>query len=325
MMRSVLVVGFGSIGKRHAENLHALGVSSVSICRRRLSADDAAYPYEFYDDLDEALAKKPDGVIVAGPTSLHLPVATSAVRAGCDLLIEKPVSHTSDGIAALSALAEQMQVRVQVAYCLRYHPVVLRLKQNLSRVGKILSVRAQVGQYLPDWRPGQDYRESYSRRSELGGGVLLDLSHEIDYLQWLFGVPSQVMCMASSECGLTVDTEECAALLWRSGGILVETHLDYWQRAATRTCEVIGSEGTLWADLITGEVCLCQTELKQDLSPPPVDRNRMYLDMLRSFCLIGKNRGHAAAELAVAASLTDGLHVVQLIEKAKASAGLLPE
>jgi len=186
-----LIAGFGSIGRRHFRNLKALGQTDIILYRTgksTLPIDEIENVPVFYS-LDEALDHKPDAVIVANPTANHLEVAIKAAQHGCHLLIEKPISHNLEGILELVESMSEHQTQVLVGYQFRYHPGLLATKQLLKggTVGRPLSFRAEWGEYLPAWHPWEDYRKSYTSLKALGGGVVLTLSHPIDYLHWLFG------------------------------------------------------------------------------------------------------------------------------------------
>jgi len=172
-----LVIGHGSIGQRHVRILRALGCDVAIISRRELGFQSC------YTDLLRALEEhRPEYVVVANPTSRHLETITALASAGFagKVLVEKPLFGRS------RTFIETPFSQFAVAYNLRFHPVVQRLRELL--LGEvIISAQAYVGQYLPDWRPASDYRQSYSASAAQGGGALRDLSHELDYLAWIFG------------------------------------------------------------------------------------------------------------------------------------------
>ena len=191
------MIGTGSAGSRHLNNLHSLGYTDLHALRSqpggyRSSLDGVQFCNHY--DLSSALAQKPDIAVIANPTSLHIPVALAAAEEGCHLLLEKPVSNSLNRIEELLATVRRQNLVAAVGYNLRFHPAMQMLREMVERkeVGDILSVRVWVGQYLPDWHPGEDYRSSYVSKSELGGGVILTLSHEIDCLFCLFGEVAEV-------------------------------------------------------------------------------------------------------------------------------------
>ena len=144
--------------------------------------------------IHEALLCRPDAAVIASPAPCHIETATPLAKAGVHLLVEKPISSSTAGVSALIEICRAQGVVLMTGYNLRFLACMQRFKELLSenRAGRILSVRAEVGQYLPSWRPDSDYRRQVSAQAALGGGALLELSHEIDYLRWLFGEVSWV-------------------------------------------------------------------------------------------------------------------------------------
>jgi len=198
-----LVLGTGSIGQRHCRNLVALGheVLAWDVDSARLRESVSGLDAKAVGSLEQGLAAKPAGALVCTPPSSHLRLAREALAAGADVFVEKPISHASDRVEAFLAAAGRLGRVVMVGFNLRCLESLRQVKRYLDeqRVGKVLSVRAECGSYLPDWRPGRDYRESYAVRAELGGGILLDAIHEIDYLGWLFGAAAKVFCESEHE------------------------------------------------------------------------------------------------------------------------------
>jgi predicted dehydrogenase len=172
---------------------------------------------------------------------------------------------------------------------MRLHPGLISVKRLLERgvLGRVIALRAEVGQYLPDWRPWQDYRKSYSARREDGGGIILDAIHEFDYCRWLLGEVKTVACFADRLSNLEIDTEDTAAVLVRfASGAIGEIHMDYVQRTSGRGCQVIGEQGTIWWSYPSSEVRWYSAETqKWEVFRGPNDwtPNQMYLDEMRHF------------------------------------------
>lgn len=244
----ILVVGCGSIGARHAANVAAAG-EALSVCDRdfdRAQAVAAQTGGAAFSDLDAALAGRPDGVIVATPHHAHIAVARAAVASGAAVLIEKPLSHGTEGVDEFLSFAAQAGRAVFVACNMRYHPAVDILRRHLPAVGAVRFARAQYGNWLPGMRPDADYTKLYCAHKDQGGGVILDAIHEIDYLSWLLGGVESVLCDADRRSDLTIDVEDYAAIILRHrDGARSEIHLDYLQRAKRRGCDIVGADGTL--------------------------------------------------------------------------------
>jgi predicted dehydrogenase len=303
----VLVVGLGGIGQRHVRNLRALLGADVEIfgCdpRRdipvltdRLEVESGStlertYDLHVFRDLEHALALKPRVVFVCNPTSLHVPAALRAAQAGCDLFIEKPLSHEFEQVDELIALVEGRRLNAAVGYQMRFHPCVRRLRTLVQekRVGRIASVRAEVGEYLPGWHTYEDYRQSYAGRRDLGGGVILTQIHELDYLCLLFGMPRSVYAVGGHLSELEIDVEDTAEILMGcvmdQRSVPVSVHQDYLQRPPHRTCEVIGDQGRILADLAALSVVVSDGEGREveAASFAGFQRNQMFLDELRLF------------------------------------------
>jgi predicted dehydrogenase len=224
----------------------------------------------------------------------HVALALRAVERGAHVFVEKPLSHSLDGVEQLAARTGALGRVVQVGYNFRFHPGVRLLKElvDAGAVGKVLWLSAAYGQYLPDWRPEQDYRASYTARAALGGGIILDASHELDYALWLLGQPTEVACMAGKVSDLEVDVEDCATVLLRfAGGAQADVHMDFVQRGYRRRCRVAGTEGTLEWDYLEREVRLFRAASGAwERRPYAFEPNDMYVAEVRHFldCVLGR-------------------------------------
>lgn len=254
----VLFAGLGSIGRRHLRLLRSHDIE-CDVIAFRSGAGSSETPEgvaEFFD-LETALAQGPDVAFVTNPPHRHLDVAIECAEADCDLFVEKPLSHTLDRVETLVEIVERRGLVTQMGCNLRFHPVVRSIRSLVddAEVGTVRSYRCSVGSYLPDWRSGTDYRSSYSARSETGGGVVLDLIHELDYARWLFGDVVGIDAFVDRISDLEIETEDVAEItLKHSSGALGSIHLDYYRRTPRRTVEIVGSDGTIAGDLRAGEV-----------------------------------------------------------------------
>jgi predicted dehydrogenase len=286
-----LVVGLGSIGRRHARNWAALGLGPLSVCRQRglpLPEPLGVEASEFHD-LAAALSEQPDVVLVTNPTSLHLDVACRALLAGAHVFVEKPLAHTLSGVAELLAMARNDQRHVMVGYNLRFHPGLVRLRQLVREhaIGKVVSARAEVGEYLPHWHPAEDYRAGYSARRALGGGAVLTFSHELDAVCWVLGAPSRIIGVAGHISSLEVDTDDVAELtLQFPDGPIASVHVDYIRRPPSRSLEIVGEDGVLRWDFHANRVLRYSPSTRQwrvEEQDPRFERNDMYLAELAHF------------------------------------------
>lgn len=294
-----LFVGLGSIGQRHLRNLRNKTDETIMAYRstqKNISELNSEYNIISYDNFDKALAEKPDAVFITNPTSLHLPFALKAARKGCHLFIEKPISCSLDGLDELFSIVEKNKLICYVGFNLRFHPNLIKIKELLTKkkIGRVLFARIQVGQYLPDWHPHEDYRNGYSARKDLGGGVLLTLIHELDYAYWLFGEIESVCAYLGKLSSLEIDVEDTASIIMKTReNAFLEIHLDYIQKPQVRTCEIVGEDGRIEWDYFKNEVKL---SLNKDESPvsykeDKFERNDMYEDEMEHFLKCIKNKG----------------------------------
>ncbi len=311
-----MIAGLGSIGRRHLRNLLSLGRRNVVLYRSGKStlADDELAALPTVHDLAEGLARRPQAVVVSNPTSLHLPVALQAAKAGCHLLIEKPLSHSLEGLDALTQAVRANRLSVLVGFQFLFHPGLIQIRQWLKdgAIGAVVSAQAHWGEYLPQWHPWEDYRASYSARADLGGGVTLTLCHPFNYLHWMLGEVESVAASARSDV-LETDTEDvCLASLRFAGGAVASVYLDYLQRPSAHWLTLIGREGTLAWDNADGAARLYRAGAQSwttQAVPQGFERNTMFLDEMKHFlqCIdtgeaprCGLDDGIAALKIALA-------------------------
>lgn len=257
-MIRVVIVGLGGIGRRHLANIRAAEPDAQITVLRHLRADSSvpAGANRVVYSLDDALATQPDVAFVCGPTSTHAEAGMAFARAGVHLFVEKPLAlDLTDAqrlVEASNAAGRMLIVGYNLRFCASLR--ALHAAAHAGRIGRIMSGRAEVGLYLPDWRPGIDYRTTNSARAEFGGGVALELSHEIDYMRWLLGEVATVDAIVGRFGDLDIDVDDTAELLLSfTGGGIGSIHMDMTQRSPTRTCRLIGTTGTLTWDGIAGE------------------------------------------------------------------------
>jgi predicted dehydrogenase len=303
----VLVVGLGAIGQRHVRNLRAVlgdraellavrsrGLTHVLSDTLTVEAQEGLcekYEIRTFDNLENALAQKPEAAFVCNPTSLHIGTALTIARAGCHLFIEKPLAHEYRGVEELEEIVQQRGLVAAVGYQWRFHPCLTTTHALLESevIGPVLAVRAEVGEYLPGWHTYEDYRETYGARRDLGGGTLLSQIHEMDYLYWFFGLPEKVFTLGGHLSSLEIDVEDVTSTLMLFGkdGLRFPAHLhqDYVQRPASRTCEIIGDRGRIEIDLLgpTVKVYGASGHLAQAHDFRGFQRNQLFLEQTQRF------------------------------------------
>ncbi|MBN2116901.1 MAG: Gfo/Idh/MocA family oxidoreductase [Anaerolineales bacterium] len=326
-----LIAGLGSIGRRHFRNLIALGEKDIVLLRTRKATlpDDELAGYPLETDVQEALRKhKPDAVIVSNPTAFHLDVAIPAAETGCALLLEKPISHSTERLDQLEEAVRKSGAKVLVAFQFRFHPSLVRAKQLIEagEIGRILSAHVHFGEYLPAWHPWEDYRKGYAARADLGGGVVLTQCHSLDYLPWLVGKVASVWGFTGKLSNLEVDVEDTAKIGLRfAGGALGSLHLDFNRQPPVHTFDIAGTQGTIKWDLADGATRIYRASPHPNPSPGgrgargegdwevyPLsaewERNIMFLEQMKHFVAVVRGDAEPTCTLA------DGLRVQRLVE-----------
>jgi predicted dehydrogenase len=263
LIERLLIVGYGSIGQRHLRiSRSLLPNADIRVLRHQKCETVPEFADGCMSSLDEALVFAPQAAVIANPSTFHVQTAQPLVEAGVHLLVEKPLAATPHGVAQLLATARDRGSVFMTAYNLRFMPSLQEYRKliHAGRIGRTFSVRCEIGQYLPSWRPSLDYRQCVSARRALGGGVLLELSHEIDYLRWIFGEVDWVQATLSKQSDLDIDVEDTAHLILGfqadAGGrkLIASLNMDFVRQDTTRQCVAIGGKGSLRWNGLTGGI-----------------------------------------------------------------------
>lgn len=322
MIERILIVGLGSIGQRHLCLARDRFLKAdIRVLRHEPHSHIPEYSNGCFARIEEAIAFSPQLAVIASPAPFHVTVAQALASIGCHLLIEKPLADTWHAALPLVKQAETCKQTLLLGYNLRYLPSLQRLRQcyNDGIIGRALSVRCEIGQYLPSWRPGRDYRKSVSAQRELGGGVLLELSHELDYLCWLFDEAQWVRATLARQSNLDIDVEDTAHLTLgfgeQSRPLIAALTLDFMRHDTTRQCTIIGETGSLRWNAINGSVehypAGGSAWLQVFVQVP--ERNHSYLAEWQHLvaCMEGLEQPLV--------TLNDGLHILRIIEAAHRS------
>lgn len=340
----VLFCGLGGIGQRHLRNLRQLLGDQLEVHAYRvrgqriklhdnLTVDEGAdleqdYQVQVHHDLAAALAQKPAVAFICNPNALHVPVALECVRTNVPVFMEKPLASDLEGLDELLVEVEARKLLFHVGYNFRFHPGLQRLKTLVDSgfFGRLLSVRSEIGEYLPNWHRYEDYRQMYAARADQGGGVILSQIHEMDLIYWFFGLPRSIVTHGGQLSALEVDVEDTASSLMRcdsaGGSFPIILHQDFLQRPPVRTLKIVGDAGYAEIDLLANRLRVHDAEgglCEQDDFPGFV-RNDMFLAQARHFldCLALNTRpvvslldGVQSLRLALAAlrSLREGREV----------------
>jgi predicted dehydrogenase len=289
----IAILGFGSIGRRHFSNLKKLGYSDILVfdpSKEACTQAELDFGARSTATLNVVWDWGPAIVLIAAPSHQHIGLALEAAKHGCHLFVEKPLSHTLTGMVDLESEVAKRKLITMVGCNMRFHPGPTRVKALLDdcAIGRILFARIFSGSYLPEWRPWQDYRKSYSANTSMGGGCILDGIHEIDLACWYTGPVVSVAALASHVSHLELNAvEDVASLILRhQDGQHSEVHLDYVQRVRIRGCVIAGSEGTITWEWTDHHVHLYRTpeaHWTSDALPAAWEVNQMYLDEMAHF------------------------------------------
>jgi predicted dehydrogenase len=287
------LIGYGSIGRRHVQNLVSLGYKDITLLREKGHGNEFDLKEEH--DFNTFAGKDFSFIIISNPASFHYKTALPLIKANCNLLIEKPLVFDKSDYLAMKELISSYTGYGMVAYNMRFHPCIERIREIIGSglLGRVYSSRLFVGQYLPEWRPDQDYRTGVSALKSLGGGVVFELIHEIDMAVYLFGKPvSSVSSVAIKSSDLEIETEDISEILFLSEtNVIISIHQDYLNREYRRTIEIVGEKGTLDCDLKTSEIKIVSGNGKAvQMETLPFMRNDMYLNLVKYYtdCLINR-------------------------------------
>ena len=289
-----LIVGFGSSGKRHLRNIQkTFPNSEIKILRHDRQNNNLVLENETIYSIEEAVNFKPEVAIIANPAPFHIGISQQLVEIGTHVLIEKPLSDSLVGIQTLLTTGRERNATIAVAYNLRQMKSLKVFKENIDSdiLGKIYSVRCEAGHFLPNWRPNVDYKKTVTANKHLGGGALLELSHEIDYLNWIFGPISWVSAMSAQLSDLDINVEDAVSILFgvdpteNSGAIIGTLSLDLLRQDRSRYCMAIGSNGSIKWDGLKGtvEVYLHEEQVWREIFREDPSDEDSYLDQWRSF------------------------------------------
>lgn len=333
----ILLIGLGGIGQRHARNLRRLlgpdldliayraralsGVVTPELGLDSTKSVEHEYNVRRCPTLSAALGESPDIAFVCNPSSMHMDTALQCAAAGCDLFIEKPLSHNLADVYKLINLVSAHDSIATVGYQMRFHPSLQHLRAILSAgaIGRPLAVRAVVGEFLPSWHGYEDYRTMYASRSELGGGVILSQIHEFDYLYAMFGLPLRVFAIGGHWSSLEIDVEDTASILLECAtegrALPVHVQLDYLQNPPMRGCEIVGDQGKVRIDLITNETILYARDGSKGerTKIENFERNQLFVDELKLFLQCVETRRQPIV------TLQDGVQSLRIALAAKES------
>ena len=298
-----LVIGYGSIGKRHVENLVSYKNYDVIIVTKQKDIPKMRR-VKIFDNLDDAINEKPKIALITNETRFHIQVATKLAKNEINLFIEKPLSDSLKGITTLQKIIKKKKLVTMVGCNFRFFPPIMNIKKIISRneIGRIISVQVENGSYLPDWHPYEDYSKGYAARKKLGGGVILTQIHELDYLRWFFGLVSEVRSFSGKFSDLDIDVDDTSASILKfKNNVICELHLDFFQRPQFKRCKIRGTKGIIEWDSDSNNVRVFNSRIKKWKKvniknnynlKSKTNINRMYKDELKHFlkCVESKRK-----------------------------------
>lgn len=318
----ILVVGAGSIGRRHIANLNLLGYTNihvVDINKKNLEYARNNFKIKgIFTTVEEAINQNEyDIAFILTPPVYHIPIALKLVKEGIDLFIEKPLSNSLKDVDKLVKIKERKNLVIMVGYNQRFNVGLRNLRSYVVRglLGKPYYIRAEFGQYLPDWRPWQDYRKTYTAIRAMGGGIILDASHEIDYVIWIArSKVKKIKALYEKASNLEIDVEDLAEIILKfKNGITASIHLNMVERGYNRYCKVIGEEGTIKWDFKNNLLELYNGKNKQLITKKyELDPNHSYLEEMKHFLECFRKRTEPLSNIYTA---KETLEVVLKIKK----------
>lgn len=320
--KHLLVLGSGSVGKRHLRNFSSLGclVSAMDPRPDRLAeAAQVASLVQSFSDLETALSRASifSGVVICSPPKFHVEQALAVLEMGLPLFLEKPVSPDAGSAARLVAAAQRTRVPLLLGYTYRWWPPMREFKARLDRgvIGKVLHVRCVMSAHLADWHPWERYQDFFMSSKELGGGALLDESHLIDSVLWLFGMPTEVLGKVERLSSLEIETDDNVdAWLCYPNGSRILIHLDLYGRPHERSITATGEQGTLHWSFDPNRLRFSQSGAREWADTLySFERNEMFVNAAREFTQM-IDTGHAPS-----CSIEDGYAVLRVIEAVRQS------
>ena len=303
-MTKIVIVGYGSIGKRHLENFLRFKDTELIVYTKRNDLESLKRKgVKISDSLTDCLKEKPKIGVIANETSLHIPTAIKLANEGLDLFLEKPLSNSLKNAEKLRAIVKKKKLVTQMGCNLRFHPCIKKIKNLIEqkKIGRIISAQVQNCSYLPDYHPREDYRNGYAARKDLGGGVILTQIHEIDYMYWFFQEVENVISISGKLSDLNVTAEDyVSSILKFRNKIIGELHMDYFQRPDFRSCKIRGTKGEIYWNSNNNRVNIYKQNKKRwetVLEVKKYERNFSYVEQLKHFLECVKDRKKSINDL----------------------------
>ena len=289
-IKNILIIGLGSIGARHFEIIKQLRPEiNIYLLRRKKSKRNnlEKSANKIFYDIQEALKANLDAVIISSPSSMHINQAISFLDLNIPIFIEKPISNNLEDFLKFKRLAKKKNSLILVGYVLRYSKILNEYKKLIKEntIGKHIYIDIKCSSFLPDWRENIDYKNSVSSKNSLGGGVLLELSHELDYANWLFGPFIELKAIRNNTKQLEIDVEDIVKIIAiNKDKCLINIHLDFISKIPSRYCCLNGTKGFIKLDFIKNKIT-SKLNIEKELKSHKVESNynEMYFNQMKHF------------------------------------------
>jgi predicted dehydrogenase len=302
MIKTILIVGFGSIGKRHSNNILRTTNYKLIIFSKRIDIKNQDFinfsknknRIKIISNFNQCLKEKPSIAFITNETNLHITFALKLAQNRIDLFIEKPLSNNIKNIETLNKIAKKKKITIMVGCNFRFYPPIKKIKEMINKkiIGKIISAQIENNSFLPDWHPDENYTQSYASRKSMGGGVTLTQIHELDYLTWIFGNIKKSVSMGGKFSNLNIDTDDlCSAILKLENNIVIELHLDYFSRPFFKRIKIRGVKGTIYWNSEENQIKIFYqntqkwnfVKLENNYKLTSKNVNQMYIDEIKYF------------------------------------------
>ena len=284
-----VIVGYGSIGKRHSRNISKFKNIQCFVVTNRKRVKFPSKNFQKFSSLDKCLKLNPDIGLVTNESHVHMKTAIKLANAGCHVFVEKPLSHNNLEIKKLLKIVNKKNLVTLIGCNFRFHPCLIKIKKLISskEIGRIIFVQAEHGSFLPDWHPSEDYKTSYAARKELGGGIVLTSIHEIDYLFWLLGNVKEVYSVTGKFSDLDMNADDLSSTVLRFKNNVIGLYFSlYFLTMPYSSITKYGTKGTITWDSRTNVVKLFNNKTqrwKEIMKLKNFDFNSTYIDEIIHF------------------------------------------
>lgn len=284
----ILICGSGSIALRHYKNLISLGYKDIIFYKstKYLKKKNKFKKSVIYYDLKMALNQKPDIAFICNITSKHVNTALECAKKNCHLFVEKPISHNFKNIHLLKKVINKNNLFFFVAYMMRFHPLIKRIKKFLieKKNIKIFYAHSIWGEFLPGWHPKENYKKSYASNKKLGGGVKLTLSHDLDLMYYFFGKIKDIKVLNRYNSNLKINVDVGSTYLIRFiSGVDCNIHLNYLSKPPIRELKILGENVQIFFNYYKSELIFIEKNKKKKYTLSNFKRNDMFINELKYF------------------------------------------